>query len=127
MTGDADINAFARTGFTLRELGYFELAFKGGELDAWAWDPRTREIAFDSRWSAIHGSTGASIVHPDDWIAVEKALKEHLAGARSCFECQCRISKRPGNWIWSLLRGKIVARDGRDHPTRLMGIALDIS
>ena len=123
MTGDAESKPF---GLTVRELEYFELAFKSAELGVWEWDPRTREIAFDFWWPDL-GSNALSSFHPDDWAAVEKALKDYLAGAHAYFECECRISTKEGNWIWCLIRGKVVARDKRDQPTQLMGIALDIS
>jgi signal transduction histidine kinase len=124
MTGDAETKAF---GLTLRELEYFELVLKSGELGVWEWDPTTEEIVFDFRWPGRRGSDRLLSVHPDDWAGVEKALKEYLAGARPYFECECRISTEEGNWIWGLARGKVVARDERDQPKRLMGIVLDIS
>lgn len=127
MSGDADFKAFSRSDLTARDREYFELAFHGAELGAWEWDPRTKEIAFDSRWSGLRGYAGLSSFHPDDWTAVEKALRQYLAGAHSYFECECRISAKEGNWIWALVRGKVVLRDEQNQPTRLMGIALEIS
>src|SRR5262245_60694186 len=127
MAGDAEIKRITRADVTLRELEYLESAFEGAELGAWEWNPRTRDITFDSRWAGLRGSAGRSSFHPDDWPAVEKALKGYLDGARSHFECECRISANEGDWIWVLARGKIVSRNERDQPTRLMGIALDIS
>ncbi|MEW6533398.1 MAG: PAS domain-containing protein [Thermodesulfobacteriota bacterium] len=38
-----------------------------------------------------------------------------------------RIRAKSGDWKWILTRGKVVERDDRNHPVRVVGTILDIA
>jgi len=127
MAGDAETRVYPRPDSGLREGELFDLAFNGAELGAWEWDLATRVITLSSRWAELRGFSRSTNFHPDDLPVIETALRDHLEGNSPQFECECRLSANGEKSIWILARGKVSRWDAQGTPTRIAGVALDMT
>jgi ligand-binding sensor domain-containing protein/signal transduction histidine kinase len=66
-------------------------------------------------------------VHPDDFPALRVALSEHFSGTSDHLEVSYRALTRSGEWLWKLVRARVVARDAAGRPLRFSGTQKDIS
>jgi PAS domain S-box-containing protein len=71
--------------------------------------------------------TWEDAVHPDDWPGVREALGRHLRGETPQYASEHRLRHRDGSWIWTLDRGKVVARDAGGRPLRAVGTHTDVT
>ncbi len=115
----------------------WQLALAGNNDGLWDWNVLTNEFYFDDRWAEMIGYGPGEIpcsyreweerVHPDDLPEAEAALQAHLDGQTPFYLSEHRLRHKLGQWIWILDRGKIVSRDSRGAPVRLVGTHTDIS
>jgi len=115
----------------------WRLALASNNDGVWDWDIPRGRVYRDERYAEILGVPVAelpgneeewqALVHPDDLAAMLKALREHLAGAAPFYQCEYRVRHKLGHWIWVLDRGKVVARDARGQPQRMVGTQTDIT
>lgn len=113
-----------------------ELALSGAELGTWDTDIASGRSHYDARYCAMLGytpeeldptmETWMALVHPDDQMAVNEAVRSHVAGELPLFEVEHRLRHKAGHWVWVLARGK-VTRDAEGHPIRATGTHEDIS
>lgn len=113
------------------------LALEGANEGIWDLDLVEELFYFDSRYYAIAGyepnafpGTFAELdkrVHPDDLGQVQLCFKQYLAGELENFEVPFRLLRKDGNYMWVMSKGKIVDRDARGNPTRVIGTNADIS
>ncbi len=110
----------------------------GSNNDAvWDWDILNDRYYLDQRFADILGlplaelpATNAAydlLIHPDDQEAANTALRQHLDNLSPYYQSEFRIRHSNGQWIWTLDRGKVVARDDRGHPQRMVGTQTDIT
>ena len=114
-----------------------QLALAGADQGLWDWNLVTGEVYFSPHWGQMLGYTPEQVeghisfwmkrVHPDDRLAVLRALKEHSLGNTSCMEVEHRILTESEEWKWILNHGKAVSRDDTGKPLRMTGTAKDIS
>lgn len=114
-----------------------DLAVEGANLGVWDWDMTTDEVVFNDRWATMLGLSPDAIepsldtweerVNPDDISRVKAALNAHIDGETEMYDCDHRMRKAEGDWLWIRDAGKIVDRDADGRPTRAVGIHLDIS
>ena len=62
-----------------------------------------------------------SLVHPEDVVAAERAVADHLAGRSPTLRVEFRMRAKSGDWVWILVRGRVVERDGAGRPVRVIG------
>ena len=103
----------------------------------WDWNIATGEVWFGDGFHAMLGygpgeltparNCWTSIIHPDDRSEVARALDEHFSAERQIYECENRLLRKDGTWIWTLDKGKVVARDGEGRPLRAVGTTSDIT
>jgi PAS domain S-box-containing protein len=115
----------------------WQLALAGNNDGLWDWNVLTNEFYFDDRWAEMIGygpgelpcsySAWEERVHPEDLPEAEAALQAHLNGQTPFYLSEHRLRHKLGQWVWILDRGKIVSRDGRGAPVRLVGTHTDIS
>jgi len=67
------------------------------------------------------------LIHPENWQAVEEALNAHFNGKKSSFEAEYRIKSKSGEWVWVLGRGRVVKRDDKGAPLRIVGTHVDVT
>ncbi|MGZ5968542.1 MAG: PAS domain S-box protein, partial [Polyangiales bacterium] len=114
-----------------------ELALRGADLGAWDWNIESGEAVFSPRWAEMRGrrpdelrgtlDTWLSGIHPEDLPRVQKILDDYLEGRTAEYEAEMRVRTQSGQWIWILDRGKVITRDPRGKPIRMVGTELDIT
>ncbi len=117
-----------------RRLAY---ALEGANDGIWDWHLPSDAVFFSVRALRMLGmepdeanrrlSDYGQLIHPDDLPDVAKALKDHAGGRRLLFQAEMRARQGTDNWVWVLVRGKIVERDPVGRPTRAVGTITDIS
>lgn len=104
-------------------------------------DPDTRAdlITVDERWAAMLGRSAAELnpltperlmpmlVHPDDAPGVIAAIDSALGEQDSLFDTDARMRHADGRWIWIEARGKVIERDARGRPLRMVGTQVDVT
>ena len=108
-----------------------------GIAGAWDWDADTNLIHGDACACTLHGMDPAlgragapaagllAHVVPEDRVALDRALAAALAG-RAPLNIAYRTWPPGGDVSWVQLRGRVL-RNRQGRPTRLAGVALDIS
>jgi PAS domain S-box-containing protein len=135
---DRDISERKRAEDALRQAQErLELALRGGNLGSWDWNIVTGEVVANRRCAEMRGFQPEEIVprvdsyltgiHPDDLPAFRKALSDCFDGVRPDFECEYRVRTKSGEWVWILSQGNIFGRNEQGRPTRMVGIALDVT
>ncbi len=114
-----------------------ELALRGGDLGMWDYNLQTREAFFSRRGMQVAGYPAEEVepdiswwgrrVHPEDISRVVRAFNDHMAGRSPMFDCEHRVSRKSGEYIWISTRGKLVERDEKGNPLRIVGTSLDIT
>ena len=113
------------------------LALQGADLGTWDWNVATGAVAFNERWAGMlgyrldeiepHVRTWETLVHPDDWGAVERRLTAHLEGSTPLYETEHRLRHKSGGWVWVLDRGKVIERGPDGAPLRVCGTHVDVT
>ncbi|MDB5849867.1 MAG: hypothetical protein JWP29_3619, partial [Rhodoferax sp.] len=113
-----------------------ELALAGARLGLWDQALPSELLQVDERAAHILGDMDSPVgptlrwrdeIHPEDLEAVVTAFEKHLSGETPRFETEHRLRHLDGSWVWVQSRGKIVERDARGRPVRMLGTRADIS
>ncbi|MBN2349095.1 MAG: PAS domain S-box protein [Bacteroidales bacterium] len=133
-----DITERKRIEETLRESEEkLRLALEGAVADSWDMNLKTGELMYSDQWArhlgyktgevpyTIEGTT--NILHPDDIPGNQKELEAYLSGKKPIYETETRIRRKDGTYAWILSRGKVVERDKKGNPVRLIGTNIDIT
>jgi PAS domain S-box-containing protein len=88
-----------------------------------------KRLGYDAAGIDPHdgGARWAALVHPEQRDEVALELQKLLAGATESFEIEYRIRASDGDWHWMVERGRVVERDARGRPVRLLGICADVT
>ncbi|MEF2231193.1 MAG: PAS domain S-box protein [Pseudodesulfovibrio sp.] len=134
-----DVTGEKRAQEALRESeDRLHLAVEGAGLGLWDWNIPEGGLAFNEKWAELIGYAAAELAPAD--IAVWKRriaaedipemnlrLNEHFKGGTEHCEHVLRMHHRNGNVVWMRVRGKVVQRDGRGDPVRMLGTMEDVS
>lgn len=114
-----------------------ELALRGADLGLWdlhvpsgnfVVNPRERELlGFSADDELPQGGAWREQIHPDDRALVDAAILPHLRGEAAAYDCEHRMMRKDGRYIWLSSRAMIVERDARSRPVRIVGTHLDIT
>ena len=114
-----------------------EMALSAGKLGLWDWDLKSDYVYYSGECYAILGYAPGDVaqnsegwhrlIHPEDRPFVFDQLGAHLGGRADRFEAEFRMLRKDGTWRWSVCRGRIVQRDERGKPRRLVGTYLDVT
>ncbi len=66
-------------------------------------------------------------LHPDERAYAEKYYYDYIAGKIAEYKIEFRQKTADQRWIWLLSVGKVIERDVRGQPLRMMGIHMDIT
>ena len=66
-------------------------------------------------------------LHPEDYEGTMAAMRNHIEGKASVYECEYRIQAKDGRYKWFYDRGKITQRNTNGKPEFAAGIVFDIS
>ncbi len=113
------------------------LALQGGDLALWDLDVPSDHATVNERWSTMlgygpdeldgGGDAWHRLLHPEDRERVLALQQAHMDGHSEGFEASYRLRHREGHWIWVLDRGRVVERDARGRPLRMVGTHMDIT
>ena len=103
----------------------------------WDWDLIKGEIFFSDKWLSSLGYVREEIepslrfyeqlIHSEDLSLVKSSRELHFDSETKFYECEFRILRKNGEYRWTLDRGRVVQRDERGRPTRMVGTNVDIS
>ncbi len=134
--------------FDISERQSIEGALKKGKLTPvealehngdgyWEWDIETGQVHFNDAWIKMlgykrkeidpHIRSWQSLIHPDDWHRVRKALNDHLWGDAESYSTEYRVKSKTGKWLWVFDYGEVVERDENQYPLRFLGTSTDIT
>ena len=74
-----------------------------------------------------HPEAWSSRIHPDDAPGVMTALWPCLDGKDGTASVEFHMPCKDGSWLWTLGRGRVIARDASGKPTRMIGTNADIT
>lgn len=115
----------------LRSRERLDLAMSVANDGVWDWDLTTNDVTFDDRYYTMVGyEVGAfpasydawkERVHPEDFPALEAAMRLYLTGQQKDFDVEFRFLRADGSYCWLRGRGKVVARDAQGKTLRFVG------
>jgi len=114
----------------------FTRAMCGANDGIWEWEINSDRLHVSDRWLEMldlsaqefgeHTSNNwLTRIHPDDLPLVRKAIGKHLSGHSQFLDCEHRIRKNNGDYIWVSLRG--FASKSEQGEQRISGSQADIS
>jgi PAS domain S-box-containing protein len=68
-----------------------------------------------------------ALVHPDDVAARAEALDDVISQRSSTYKAEYRIRDSEGQWVWVYSYGHVIEYDAAGRPSRLIGMALDVT
>ena len=114
-----------------------QLALEGSGDGLWDWNILTDEMYFSPRWLGMlgyqnhelpeHVSTWKKLIHPEDQNWVYQVLEAHLQDSSLPYAFDYRVRTKSGEWKWIANYGKVVTRDAKGQPLRMVGTHKDIS
>jgi diguanylate cyclase (GGDEF)-like protein/PAS domain S-box-containing protein len=117
---------------------HLELVINTTGLGTWDWQIQTGELKFNNRWAEIIGytveelqpikfDTWARSLHPEDLKNAENMLEQHFNGELARYEVEARMMHKSGHYVWVHASGKLIERDSKGLPQRMIGMHLDIT
>lgn len=113
------------------------LLLEASELGTWDWNLAADVNQVNKRWCDIVGleyeyyDTSSrffrQLIHPADYVKVEKQLNEHIIGKSKVFNTTFRMKHTNGAWVWVETYGKTVESDVTGKAIRVAGIHRDIT
>lgn len=114
----------------------WNFALQGTGDGVWDWNletdeaflsERSRELLGHPRTGVITRADRARAVHPDDFERVRAGMQAHLRGETQCFSEEYRVRRPEGDFVWVHGLGRVMARDSRGTPLRMVGTYKDIT
>ena len=127
-----------RTAEVLRESEErWQFALEGSGDGVWDHDIANGREYYSEQWKRILGfepheigvthEVWKDLVHPDDRERVLEEAQRHLRGEIPVYVAEFRIRCRDGSYKWVLSRGKVMARNEKGEPLRIVGTHSDIT
>jgi diguanylate cyclase (GGDEF)-like protein/PAS domain S-box-containing protein len=114
-----------------------EHALDGANNGIWDWNIQDNKLYLSPRFEIILGYAPGTmntrisglkkLVHPEDLDQVNHRLLQHFKGKADIFESEHRFRKKDGTWLWVMLCGRVVAKNKKQKPIRMVGTQTDIS
>jgi PAS domain S-box-containing protein len=133
----AEIETHRRTELALTESeARWQFALEEASEGVWEWRVSEHYLFWSPRLMQVLGYAPGelantidkwrSCIHPDDLPAAQAQLNRHLRGETQAFVHEGRLRRKDGSWIWLLTHAKVVARDAKGRPLRVIGTQTDI-
>lgn len=114
-----------------------QLAIQGSGDGVWNWDIQADRMVVNARVKEFLGygeneplgeeTEWRKRIHPDDLANVDATLRDYVEGRSASYQCEHRLRRKNGEWIWLLSRGVVESRDAAGTPVRMTGMMTDIS
>lgn len=113
----------------------WDFILEGGSQGVWDWNITQENASYAKETDSLSDFIGDKLqeitdhsrIHPDDIERVRADIKDHLDGKTEIYTNKHRILHHNNHYIWVLSRGKIVSRDEKGNPIRMVGTNLDIT
>jgi len=122
---------------SLREHARWRYAVENAEDGLWDWTADTGEVFRSARCLSMLGyqpgevgdtvQAWQALLHPEDRLAQQTAIAEHLKGGRGNYKIEYRLRDAAGKWRWILDRGKVIEWTADGRPQRIVGTHTDIT
>ncbi len=103
-------------------------------LGAWQWNIETGALHFNRRWAEMlgydpgallpHFDTWVALVHPDDDVLLDNAMRAHLAGILPEYHATVRMQDAAGRWRRVRVWGRFTEHDSNGEPRTAVGALL---
>ncbi|WP_185154350.1 PAS domain-containing protein [Fulvivirga sp. M361] len=113
-----------------------QLAIEGARQGMWDWNIKENILDLNQYAMDMLNTNNSSIkdakknffdrLHPDDIASTQKALNDHMHGEVDYYENEYRLKTTNGDWRWIQTRGRVVQRNVKGEPLRMMGTHIDI-
>ncbi len=115
-----------------------ELVVNNTGVGFWDWQISKGIVECNNRWYEMTGYSRAelepfsvekwaALLHPDDAEKAMTKINKHFSGGVEQYVCEIRIRHKQGHWIWVLDSGKLVSRNEKGEPERMIGTIIDIT
>jgi PAS domain S-box-containing protein len=114
-----------------------QLALEASGDGLWDWNLETGEVYLSPNYQKMLGyapneltiniSIWEKMIHPDDKSWVLERLQNHWKDSSIQYSFDYRVRCKSGEWKWIANYGKVVARNQRGKPLRMIGTHKDIS
>ncbi|WP_440876817.1 response regulator [Thalassotalea sp. PLHSN55] len=115
-----------------------ELVVASTDVGIWDWQLDDNAIRCNQRLFEICGyeptedsiitlDIWKNIVHPDDLAQFIQVFERDLVSKNTTCSVELRIKHKNGDWVYVVDSGKVVERNYKNHPTRMIGTVLDIT
>ncbi len=115
----------------------WKIALENSNIGVWDWNSISDEVFYSKQSKQIlgykdHEFTNSvmewnSRVHPEDLESYFKDFNLHLNGELDVYINEHRVLCKDGTYKWILDKGKVVKRDKKGKPTRIIGTHTDIT
>jgi PAS domain S-box-containing protein len=113
-----------------------KLAFDSVNDGVWDWNLKTGEMYFSDRYFTMLDyepyefphtfESWKNIIHASEIDNVFNIINEHIYKNKTGFSVEYRLKTKYDDYRWVLARGKVVERDEKNVPTRMVGTHVDI-
>ena len=103
----------------------------------WDWNLITNEVYYSDRYYTMLGykpgefeanfDSWVNLMHPHDAGFSQVIIKKYIKEQVPEFNLEFRLKAKDGTYRWIHARGKIVERDKKGKPTRVVGTHMDIT
>ncbi|HRW35055.1 MAG TPA: PAS domain S-box protein [Thermotogota bacterium] len=111
---------------------------EGTNVGTWEWNVQTGETVINEKWAEMIGyrlediqpttiNTWMKFAHQEDLKKSTQLLQDHFQGKTDYYECESRMKRKNGGWIWVLDRGKVITWTKDKKPLLMMGTHQDIT
>lgn len=115
----------------------FQFALEASTTGIWDWNMVTNSVFYSSLSLKILELESTDVfddpdrwdklVHPDDLPKYYSDIQDHFDNKIPYYENYHRVMTSSGNYKWILDRGKVIERDEKGQPVRVIGTHTDIS
>ncbi len=114
----------------------WEFACKNSNIGIWDFDADLDRVFYSDESKNIIGYSDDFGTNPNDWndkVHLDdkeqyfKDFQDHLDGLTPFYENEHRILCKNGTYKWILDKGKIIERDAKNNPKRIIGTHSDIT
>ena len=115
----------------------YQLAMDAASDGLWDWNVIDEKIYFSPRYQTILGyqpgelvgtpSAWRRMIHPQDKTDTVAFYHEQFAGSDVSFQSEFRMKRKDGSYANVRTKGKVVFRDDKGEPLRVIGTLVDIT
>lgn len=109
----------------------------GADVGTWDWNIQAGTVDVNDRFCTMlgyePGTFGNDVqrffdgLHPDDVKKVRNLVDMHFAGESEFYRCDFRLRTAGGCYKWIHDAGRLIERDNKGRPLRMVGIHADIN